>query len=177
MTGMNGAHATSAAAVSVSRGWRLLLIAAAALEFLGGVRDFPMLFGNLSEVPGPGLGGAIIIAKIALQPILGLAALVFAWTGRLREALLAMAAIILVTWLTFRPSIALHGLDFKGKDAFISSHMILQVVLAPFLAAIVAAMAIRNRITPTAIALAVLPTVVGVLGVLVFAISVAIYGF
>ena len=53
MTGMNGAHATSAEAVSLGRAWRMLLIAAAALEFLGGVRDFPILFGNLSEVPGP----------------------------------------------------------------------------------------------------------------------------
>ena len=177
MTGMNGAHATPAEAVSVGRAWRMLLIAAAALEFLGGVRDFPILFGNLSESPGPGLGGALIIAKIALQPILGLAALVCAWTGRLRESLMAMAAIILVTWLSFLPSIALHGLDFKGKDAFISLHMILQVVLAPFLTAAVAAMAIRNRITPTAILLAILPTIAGVLGVVVFAVSVAIYGF
>jgi len=47
MTGMNGAHATSAEPMSVSRGWRVLLIAAAALEFLGGVRDFPILFGNI----------------------------------------------------------------------------------------------------------------------------------
>ena len=155
----------------------MLLIAAAALEFLGGVRDFPILFGNLSEVPGPGLGGGIITAKIALQPILGLAALVCAWTGRLREALLAMAAIILMTWLNYLPSVALHGLDFRGKDAFISLHMILQVVLAPLLAAAVAALAIRNRITPTAIALAILPTVVGVLGVVAFAIGVAMYGF
>ena len=177
MTGMNGAHATSAEADSVSRGWRMLLIAAAALEFLGGVRDFPILFDNLSETPGPGLGGAIIVAKIALQPILGLAALVCAWTGRLRQSLLPMAAIILMTWLNFLPSVTLHGLDFRGKDAFISSHMILQVVLAPLLAAAVAALAIRNRITPAAIALAILPTIVGVLGVVVFAISVAMYGF
>jgi hypothetical protein len=155
----------------------MLLIAAAALEFLGGVRDFPILFGNLSEVPGPGLGGGIIAAKIALQPILGLAALVCAWTGRLRQSLLAMAAIILMTWLNFLPSVTLHGLDLRGKDAFISLHMILQVVLAPFLATAVAALVIRNRITPTAIALAILPTVVGVLGVIAFAVSVAIYGF
>ena len=177
MTGMNGAHATSAEPMSVSRGWRVLLIAATALEFLGGVRDFPILFGNISEVPGPGLGGGIIIAKIVLQPILGLAALVCAWTGRLRESLLAMAAIILVTWLNYLPSITLHGLDFRGKDAFISSHMILQVVLAPLLAAAVAALAIRNRITPAAIALSILPTLVGVLGVVAFAISVAMHGF
>jgi hypothetical protein len=177
MTGMNGAHAASAELASVSRRWRMLLVAAAALEFLGGVRDLPILFGDLSEVPGPGLGGGIIIAKIALQPILGLAALLCAWKGRLRESLLAMAAIILVTWLNFLPSVTLHGLDFRGKDAFISLHMILQIVLAPFLAAAVAALAIRNRVTPTAIALAILPTVVGVLGVVAFAISVAIYGF
>jgi hypothetical protein len=177
MTGMNGAHAASLEPASLGRAWRTLLVAAAALEFLGGVRDLPVLFGNLSEVPGPGLGGAIILAKIALQPILGLIALVCAWTGRLRESLLAMAAIVLMTWLSFLPSVALHGLDFKGKNAFINSHIFLQVVLAPFLAAIVAAMAIRNRFTPMAVLLAIVPTLAGVLGVLAFAIGVAIYGF
>ena len=176
MTGMNGAHATAAEAVSVSRRWRMLLIAAAALEFLGGVRDVPILFGNLAEVPGPGLGGGIIAAKIALQPILGLAALVCAWKGRLRESLLAMAAIILMTWLSYLPSVTLHGLDLKGS-AFVNLQMIFQIVLAPALAAAVAALAIRNRITPTAIMLAILPTIAGILGVVAFAIGVAMYGF
>lgn len=176
MTGLNGAHAASAEPASVGRGWRMLLIVVAALEFLGGLRDLPVLFGNLSEVPGPGIGGGIIIAKIVLQPILGLVALVCALTGRLRESLLAMAAIILMTWLNWLPSIASHGLNLKGS-AFVVLQMLFQVVLAPALAAAVAALAIRNRIAAPAIALAVLPTLVGVLGVVAFGIAVAIYGF
>jgi hypothetical protein len=167
---------TAGADASVGRGWRLLLAFAAALEFLGGLRDFPILFGNLSEIPGPGVGGAIIIAKIALQPILGFAALFFAASGRIRDALLAMAAIIVMTWLNWLPSVARHGLDFKGT-AFVNLQLLFQIVIAPLLAAIVAALAMRRRRTSLAIGLAVLPTLMSVLGVLIFGIGVALYGF
>jgi hypothetical protein len=167
---------TSGADASVGRGWRLLLIGVAALEFLGGLRDVPILFGNLSETPGPGLGGAIITTKIALQPILGFVALICAATGRIREALLAMAAIILMTWLNWMPSVARHGLDFKGT-AFVNLQLIFQIVIAPFLAASVAALAIQGQRTSLAIGLAVLPTLMSVLGVVAFGIGVAMYGF
>ena len=95
----------------------MLLSAVAAVEFLGGLRDLSMLFANLSEVPGPGLGGAIIMAKIVLQPILGLIALFCAASGRIGAALLAMAAIILMTWLTWLPSVARHGLSSSSRSS------------------------------------------------------------
>jgi hypothetical protein len=167
---------TSGADASVGHGWRLLLVGAAALEFLGGLRDVPILFGNLSEIPGPGLGGWIITAKIALQPILGFAALFLAAAGRMREALLAMAAIILMTWLNWLPSVVRHGLDFKGT-LFVNLQMIFLIMLAPLVAATVAALAVRRQRTSLAIALAVLPTLVSVLGVVAFGIGVAMYGF
>ena len=66
------AQANQAAAVPASqpRRWPgLLLLIAAIIEFLGGLGALPILAGDLSEVPGPGLGGAIIIATIILRPI------------------------------------------------------------------------------------------------------------
>jgi hypothetical protein len=62
---------------------RLILLVAAAIEFLTGLSDLPILFGNLSEVPGPGIGGAIIVAKIALTPLIAFAALFFTIRGRI----------------------------------------------------------------------------------------------
>ena len=37
---------------------------AIAIEFFGGLSTLPILAGDLNEVPGPGVGGAIIIATI-----------------------------------------------------------------------------------------------------------------
>jgi hypothetical protein len=155
---------------------RPVLIAAALIELLGAINDFPILFGDTSEIPGPGIGGAIIGAKIALKPFAAIAALYCAATGRIRHALVAMAIIILLTWLSFLPSVAIHGLDFEGS-AWAVLNMVFQILLAPFLAAQVGALALVNRRIEFATALAVLPTLIGILGVAAFGIGVAIYGF
>lgn len=155
---------------------RPALIAAALVELLGAINDLPILFGDTSEIPGPGIGGAIIAAKIALKPFAAIAALFFAATGRIRHALIAMAIIILLTWLSYLPSVAIHGLDFEGSAAVVL-HMLFQIMLAPFLAAQVGALALIDRRIAFATALAVLPTLISILGVAAFAIGVAIYGF
>ncbi len=49
-------------------GLYLLLIIIAAIEAFDGLSHAPMLFGDMSEIPGPGLGGAIIKAYIAAIP-------------------------------------------------------------------------------------------------------------
>jgi len=155
---------------------RIVLIAAALIETLGAANELPILFGDTSEVPGPGLGGWIITAKLAFTPIAAIAALVFALTGRIRNALAAMAVVILLTWLSYLPSVAIHGLDFEGSFAVVLQ-MMFQIGLAPFIAATVAALAVRNQRLPFATALAALPTLVSVLSIAAFAIGVAIYGF
>jgi hypothetical protein len=149
---------------------------AAGIEALRGLNDFPLLFGDLSEVPGPGLGGWIIAAKIALQPFIAIAALVLAARARLCQALGAMAVIIFMTWLSYLPSVADHGLDLEGSGAVVLQLMF-AIGLAPFIAATVAALAVRNERLEFATFLAVLPTAVSVLGLVAFAIGVAVYGF
>ena len=47
----------------------------AAIEAFDGLSHLPALFGDMSEIPGPGLGGAIIKADIAVHPLLALSAL------------------------------------------------------------------------------------------------------
>lgn len=98
-------------------GERLLLAVAAALELTGGLKDLPILFGDTSEIPGPRIGGWIITAKIALQPVFALLALAFAANGKIRHALVAMAAVVAVNWLSYMPSVALHGLELQGDGA------------------------------------------------------------
>jgi hypothetical protein len=173
---MTNASAAAVPAQGAPRWPRLLLLVAAAIELLGGLSDLPILLGNLSEIPGPGLGGAIIIAKIVLRPLLALAALFFTIRGRLPHALLAMALITLMTWLNWLPSVALHGLELQGSPAVVLL-LVFQIILAPVLAAAIAGLVLMDKQLTLATVLAVLPTFVGVASVVAFAIGVAIYGF
>jgi len=152
---------------------RLILLVAAAIEFLTGLSDLPILFGNLSEVPGPGIGGAIIVAKIALTPLIAFAALFFTIRGRILYAILAMAADLLLMWVSFLPSVAINGLEMAGMAAVATTYLIF---LVPLLALAGIVLALRGRLAP-AIALVVLPTFLGVAATIAFAIGVAINGF
>ena len=155
---------------------KLVLASAAAIELVGGLNDLPILFGDMSEIPGPGPSGWLIKAHIALGPVFALAALVFAARGRMRPALVAMAAVVLMTWLNYLPSVAVHGLEFAGDGAG-GLLTLFQVVLAPMLAVAVSALALRGTRLGLATALAVLPTVFAVVFFMLFAVGVAIYGF
>lgn len=175
MTPTNGAGTLPARG---SLRWpRLLFIIAAAIELVGGLRDLPILFGDLSQSPGLDFAGAVIIAKIVLQPVLALLALALAIRGRMTDSLLCMAGIIAMTWLSFLPAVARHGLGISADNfGFVAAALIFQVFLAPALALAVALLALARRWTPACL-LAVVPTFIGVASVLAFAVGVAIYGF
>jgi hypothetical protein len=161
---------------SVPRWAVLLLAVAAALELLAGLRDLPILFGDMTEIPGPGLGGFVIKTKIALQPVFALAALIFVARGRIRPALFAMAGVVLVNWMNYLPSVAIHGLEFQG-DGVGGLVTFLEIIVAPVLALAVIALAWRGQRLTLATLLAVFHTALSVLFVILFAIGVAIYGF
>lgn len=164
-------------AAAAAPGWvRGLLIVAALLESLSAIRDVPVLFGDLSQIPGPGLGGWIITLKIALSPLLALAALIFAGSGRAWNAILALAGVIFLTWLNYMPSVVLHGLDFAGTLP-VALQGIFQIILVPVFVGVILVLALRKERLGLAAILATLPTFVGVLGVVAFAIGVSIYGF
>ncbi len=135
------ASATHGSSLDVPRWAQLLLATAAALELIGGLeKDLPILLGDTSEIPGPGLGGWIITAKIALQPVFALLALVFAANGKIRHALVAMAAVVAINWLSYMPSVALHGLELQGDGAG-GLITLFEIVLAPLMAIAVVVLA------------------------------------
>jgi hypothetical protein len=169
--------ASVAPAAQPAKWARLLLLIAAMIEFLGGLGSLPILLGDLNEVPGPGLGGQIVLAGIVLQPLLALAALYFTVRGKIPYALVAMAFIILMAWLSYVPSVRLHGLDLSQGDAFTTAMLGWELIAAPVVALAVAGLALRETQLTLATVLAVLPTLAHVLSVIVFGISVAIYGF
>jgi hypothetical protein len=169
--------ASVAPAAQPAKWARLLLLIAATIEFLGGLGSLPILMGDLNEVPGPGLDGQIILAGIVLQPLLALAALFFTVRGKIPYALVAMAFIILMAWLSYVPSVRLHGIDLSQGDAFTSTMLGWQLIVAPVVALVVAGLALRETQLTLATVLAVLPTLAHMLSVIVFGISVAIYGF
>ena len=155
-------------------GLYLLLILIAAIEAFDGLSHVPTLFGDMSEIPGPGIGGAIIKAYIAVHPLLALAALALATIGRLRYAIMALGALVLMNWLNYMPSVVRHGLDFKGLSAFETP---MQIIAFPLMGACAIALAARSQRLGLATLLVGIPTLYGVMAVVAFGIGVFLHGF
>jgi hypothetical protein len=156
-------------------GLRVVLITIAIVEAFDGLSDFPTLFGDMSEIPGPGFGGLLIKAHIATHLPLALAALVFAAIGRVRQAIIALGAVVAMTWLNYMPSVVLHGLEFNSGFAALQTAA--QIITFPLMAACAIALAARDRRLGLATALVAIPTLVNVFGVIAFAIGVSLHGF
>jgi hypothetical protein len=156
------------------RGLRVVLIIAAVLEAFDALSSLPTLFGDMSEIPGPGIGGVLIKAHIAAHLPLALAALLFAATGRARTAIIALGAVVAMTWLNYLPSVVLHGLEFNGIGAFETP---VRIIAFPLMAACGIALAARNQRLGLAAALVTVPTFYSLIGLIIFAIGVGTYGF
>jgi hypothetical protein len=155
-------------------GLYLLLIIAAAIEAFDGLSHAPILFGDMSKIPGPGVGGAIIKAYVASHPLLALAALALATVGRLRYAIITLGALVLMTWLNFMPSVVRHGFDFRGVSAFETPA---RIIAFPLMAACAIALAARGQRIGLATVLVSIPTLYSVFAVIAFGIGIIIYGF
>ncbi|MEA2899255.1 MAG: hypothetical protein QOJ84_4870 [Bradyrhizobium sp.] len=156
-------------------GLRVLLIIVAIFEALDALSSVSILFGDMSQVPGPGIGGFLIKTHIATHLPLALAALVFAAIGRVRYTIIALGAVVAMTWLNYMPSVVLHGLGFDS--GFSALHTTAQIIAFPLMAACAIALAARDRRLGLATALVGIPTLVNVFGVIAFAIGVSLYGF
>lgn len=156
-------------------GLRIVLIIVAIVEALDALSSVSILFGDMSQIPGPGIGGTIIKAHIATHLPLALAALIFAATGHVRHAIIALGAVIAMTWLNYMPSVVLHGLEFDS--GFSALQTTAQIIAFPLLAACAIALAARNRQLGLATALVSIPTLFNVFGVIAFAIGVSLHGF
>src|SRR5262249_59786564 len=136
---------------------RLLLIVVALAELVDSASSLPVLFIDHSRIPGPGIGGAIVLATIALKPPLAIAAIGGALIKRMRFAVCALAAIGICNWLYFAPSMKLSDFDGLGFNwASVQFLADTQLVLPFSVAAIV--LALRTSRLSLAIVLACLPT-------------------
>lgn len=159
------------------RQWpRYLLGLAAAIELMGGLNDWPALTGDLTRLTGHTLSGGLVVLKIAAFPLLALTALVFVVINRVQPALLAFAAMIMLTWLGYLPSLASKGLDVQG-DLVVNAQFLFQYVLLPLIALAIAFLALARDRYKLATLLAVLPTAANLVALIAFAVGLGIYGF
>ena len=156
-------------------GLRSVLFVAAAMEAYDALSNVFILFGDMSEIPGPGFGGFLIKAHLAAHAPLALAALVFAAIGNVRYAIIALGAVVMMTWLNYMPSVVRFGLGFDNFYTTVQGTA--QIIGFPLMGACGIAYAARGQRLGIATALVSLPTFWFWLGVIAFAIGVSIYGF
>lgn len=101
------------------------------------------------------IGGIFLVAHIVSQPLLGAAALVFALVGRVRYAIIALAANIVLRWLTadlFDPA------NWKIAGIFSAQETIMNLVVMPVAGLVAGSLAARDTRLGLATFLVCLPT-------------------
>lgn len=119
-------------------------------------------------------GNVFFLARAYSQPMLGLAALIFALTGRIRHAIVALAAIVMLRWLS--PAL-LEPSNWKMVNFFSAQETIMQFVLVPVAALAAGSLAMRNHRLGLATALVCLPALYNLVLLAGFFIGVMLYGF
>jgi hypothetical protein len=155
---------------------RVALIVISAIATLGAAKDVPGAFYDYGHTdPLLVFAQRVTTAKLVVSPFIAGVALLFALLGRVRGAVVALAALMLAAWVSELPSIPTHGLELSatGPGLFIAFERLAVPVLG--VAAIV--FALRNTRLVLATVFVTLPMLVFALGVAIFAIGVALYGF
>jgi hypothetical protein len=171
-------NAEPMAAAPARHPWlRVILAAVAAIEFADALSGLTNIFLDYHhDTAYLRFAQALLSVKLALAPLVAGAALVFAVAGRLRAAIVALAALVLLSFVLDDVwSIPLHGFeltpDFGGLTAFA------YYIAFPLAAVAAIVLALKDRHLALATALVCVPTVFNWLGVAAFAIGVMIYGF
>jgi hypothetical protein len=156
---------------------RLLLVLVAALEFLDALSGVQNIFIDYHhDTTLLRFAQALASINLALAPLLAGAALIFAALGKIRYAILALAAVTLATWiLDSLPSIGLRGVTL-GLDFGTLAELFLYVI-APVVAATAALLALKDKRLALATVLACLPALAKWMGFIAFFIAIMIYGF
>jgi hypothetical protein len=160
-------------------GPRNILIVAAVFELLAVLWDF--LFGRMSilfrdrlELADPGIGDVFARAYLAGHPLLALAALALAATGRLRHAVVALGGVEMMRWLNYVPWVVQNGL--RLDDGLVIQWTAAQIFVFPLIAACGIALAVRGERMGLATALISVPTLYNLSGFTVFTLWVLING-
>ena len=156
---------------------RTALVVVALIELLDGLSSVHNIFTDYHhETALLRFAQALTSVKLALAPLVAGSAVVLAIMGRTRYAIGALAALQLLEWMLQDVwSIPFHGLelslDFGGIEA------LFHYFLFPAVASAGAVLAIKNRRLALAGLMVSLPTLINWTTVIVFTISVMIYGF
>jgi hypothetical protein len=144
-----------------------LLIVVALLEGVKAILDLPLiidrpnlLYGPWGVMPATWTG--IILAKLNVisHPLLVIAALMFPLSGKLREALIALGAITVVSWLSILPVMLQDEMTLRGfwTGWWAIQWSIAQVFVFPALAGIAIALAVLTSRTMLSAVLIAIPT-------------------
>ncbi len=168
---------TVAAAPARHRWLRIALAVLAAYELWGALADLPTLFAAYEPETGlTRLAQILGSVKVALAPLVTAAALWFAATGKPRHAVIALATLALLTWVLIDVwSIATEGLELDFTLGGLVT--VLKIVIFPLAAIAAIYLALKDRRLRLASALVALPTVVKWIGIVLFSIAMAMYGF
>ena len=156
---------------------RVLLVLIAALEFLEALADVQNIFIDRHHETAllrfaPGLTSI----QLALSPLLAGAALIFAALGNIRYAVLALAALTLTAWvLGALPTIAIHGMSFSLD--YSSFEGIVLFIVAPLVTVAAAFLAFKDKRLSLAALLISLPFLFKWIVLVLFIITVFMYGF
>ena len=155
---------------------RIWLVVIAAIETAGALSDLPAVFYEYDHTtPLLIFAQALASAKLVLAVVIAGAALAFAIVGRVRHAIIALAVLLLIAWLSDLPSVFIHGLELSGD--IMGLQLFVLRFIYPVVAVATLVLAIRNVHLVLAGVLVSVPTVIAVAGIIAFAISVSIYGF
>ena len=156
---------------------RVFLILVAGLEFLDVLSGVQNIFTDYHhDTALLRFAQALTSINLALSPLLAGATLIFAALGKIRYAILALAALVLAGWLLESlPSMAIHGVTLSLD--FGSLEELFYYFVAPVVGATAALLALKDQRLPFATLLACLPALFKWIGLVVFFIAIMIYGF
>jgi len=156
---------------------RIALGMIAAIELLDRLSSLPNIFHDYHQTTAyMRFAQTLTSVQLGVTPLIAAAVLVLAAIGRLREAIVGLATLVLTVWLLDDlPSMPIHGLEFSwtygGIEVFVHH------VMFPLLAIAGATLALKNRWLALAGLLVSLPTLINWAGMVAFTIAVMIYGF
>lgn len=155
---------------------RIAVIVLALIKVVSSLSDLTA-FANLSEYAGKGFAQYLLLAGLAIFPFLAIPALIFAFKGDPRRAIMALAAMVIVGFLTDSfPALFIHGLELSGSAA-VNLDYLGRLVVFPLLAVVAFVLARRNEKLGLATVFVFLPTIANILGVIAFAVGVMRHGF
>ena len=174
MSSNSSSLTSTGAKAPAPRVWlRVALLVIAGFETLLGVSEFSGAF-DLHDAP-LSLGQFVINAKLAVHPFFATAALVLAAAGRVRGAIIVLAAYILAAWPAGVETIPKFGLEWDFSPVGLS--IFAEQAIFPPLAIAAIVLAYRDRHLGLATVFVGLPPANLLLGIIAFTIAIMIYGF